>query len=235
MNLRRVNPSPPRQIAIDGPVASGKTVVGRLLAQRLGYRFLDTGLMYRAITWLALKENIPLEEEALAKLARSMCIRIADEGKGNTHIIVNNQDVTGQLRISAVEAAVSPVSTVQGLREVMVQHQRDVAHEAPIVMVGRDIGTVVLPKAGLKIFLHASVPVRAQRRYRELIETGSAVSYEAVLSNLEERDRIDSQRDQAPLRPADDAHILDTDDIGVDEVVEQIISLLDGANHEHPV
>ena len=213
------------QIAIDGPVASGKTVVGKLLAHRLGYRFLDTGLMYRAITWLALKENIPLEDAPLTKLAQDAHIRVVDAGDGNSRIIVNGTDATDELRSRDVEGAVSVVSEVAGLRNVMVEHQRDIAREGAIVMVGRDIGTVVLPDAGLKVFLRASVAERARRRYLELQEMGKEASYDAILDNLEERDRIDSQRAHAPLRPAEDARLLDTDDIGAEEVVGRITAM----------
>ncbi len=226
----------PPQIAIDGPVASGKTVVGRILAQRLGYRFLDTGLMYRAITWLALKEGVPLEGAPLTELARRARIRVADQGgtsvssvePGNSRIIVNGVDVTDELRSPVVEGAVSVVSAAPGLREVMVEHQRAIAREGAIVMVGRDIGTVVLPDAGLKVFLRASVAERASRRYRELREMGKETSYKAILDNLRERDALDSQRAHAPLQPAEDARILDTDGIGVEEVVERVLAMVDG-------
>jgi cytidylate kinase len=218
----------PSQIAIDGPVASGKTVVGRLLAQRLGYRFLDTGLMYRAITWLALKEGVPLEGAPLTDLAGKARIRVADQGGGNSRIIVNDVDVTDELRSPAVEGAVSVVSAAAGLREVMVEHQRAIAREGAIVMVGRDIGTVVLPDAGLKVFLRASVAERASRRYRELREMGKKTSYKAILDNLKERDTLDSQRAHAPLQAAEDARILDTDGIGVEEVVERVLAMMDG-------
>jgi len=218
----------PSQIAIDGPVASGKTVVGRILARRLGYRFLDTGLMYRAITWLALKEGVPLEGAPLTELAAKARIRVVDQGEGNSRIIVNGVDVTDELRSPVVEGAVSVVSAAPGLREVMVEHQRAIAREGAIVMVGRDIGTVVLPDAGLKVFLQASVAERASRRYRELREMGKETSYKAILDNLRERDALDSQRAYAPLQPAEDARILDTDGIGVEQVVERVLAMVDG-------
>lgn len=216
------------KIAIDGPVASGKTAVGMLVACKLGYRFLDTGLMYRAITWLALKEHVPIEDASLTRLAQKARISISTSADGSTRIAVNGEDVTEHLRTPEVEAFVSPVSRVKGLRDVMVQKQREVARDGAIVMVGRDIGTVVLSDADLKVFLKASVHVRARRRYEELLAKGTEASYDAVLDNLQERDRIDSQREHAPLRPAQDAHILDTDDIGVEEVVQRVIALLDG-------
>jgi len=217
------------QISIDGPVASGKTVVGKLLAGRLGYRFLDTGLMYRAITWLALKENTPLEDGPLTELAQQARIRVVNDDRGDTRIIVNDTDATDELRGRDVEEVVSVVSKVAGLRKVMVEHQQAIAQGGDIVMVGRDIGTVVLPHAELKVFLRASVKERAHRRHSELQEMGKETSYDAILDNLEERDRIDSQRTHAPLRPAEDAHLLDTDDIGVEQVVERIMAMVNGS------
>jgi len=207
-------------------VASGKTVVGKLLAHHLGYRFLDTGAMYRALTWLALEEGVALEDEPLTCLARKASIRVVLDQRGTNRILVNGADVTGELRSHRVDEAVSVVSRVPGLREVMVEQQRDIAGDGPIVMVGRDIGTVVLPRAGLKVFLRASVSERARRRHLELKETGKEVSYEAVLENLAERDELDSRRACAPLRPAADARILDTDGIGVEEVVARILDMM---------
>ena len=209
-------------MAIDGPVASGKTVVGKLVAHRLGYRFLDTGVMYRALTWLALEEGVPLEDEPLTRLARRASIRVVLDQRGANKIMVDGADVTDELRSRRVDEAVSVVSLVPGLREVMVEQQRDIAAAGPIVMVGRDIGTVVLPRADLKVFLQASVAERARRRHLERKE----VSYEAVLENLAQRDKLDSQRACAPLRPSDDARILDTDGIGVEEVVDRILDMM---------
>ncbi len=210
-------------------MAFGKTVVGKLLASRLGYRFLDTGLMYRAITWLALKENIALEDSPLTELAQQSRIQVINDDHENTRIIVNDTDATSELRGRDVEQVVSVVSKVAGLREVMVEHQRDIAREGSIVMVGRDIGTIVLPEAKLKVFLRASVGERARRRHSELQEMGKETSHDAILDNLEERDRIDSHRIHAPLHPAEDAHLLDTDDIGVEEVVERIMAMVNGS------
>ena len=200
--------------------------MGKLLAHRLGYRFLDTGAMYRALTWLALEEGVALEDEPLTRLARKASIRVVLDQRGNNSILVNGTDVTGELRSHQVDEAVSVVSRVPGLRDVMVEQQRDIAGDGPIVMVGRDIGTVVLPRAGLKVFLRASVAERARRRHLELKETGKEVSHQAVLENLGERDRLDSQRACAPLRPSADARILDTDGIGVEEVVKRILDMM---------
>lgn len=214
----------PRVIAIDGPVAAGKTVVGKRLSKLLGYRFIDTGSMYRAITWLALKEKVPLEEEPLSQLAHSAQLQVLPGDNGDRWL-VNGQDVTAQLRTPEVERKVPIVAQFPGVRQAMVAHQRKLSRNGGVVMAGRDIGTVVLPEADLKVFLLASVPERARRRYEELRSLGRKVEYQQVLQELETRDRIDSQRAVSPLRPAPDAHILETDCFSIDQVVERILSL----------
>lgn len=214
----------PEVIAMDGPVAAGKTAVGKLVAQRLGYRFLDTGSMYRAVTWLALEEAVPLETPALAALARRVRIRVVESPRG-TRILVAERDVTDQLRTRKVEDAVSIVSQVKEVREAMVRQQQEIAREGRIVMAGRDIGTVVLPDAKLKVYLIASVEERARRRYEEFRALGRQASYDDVLANLRERDKLDSQRAHSPLRPAEDARTIDTDGKGLEQVVAEILAL----------
>ena len=212
-------------IAIDGPVASGKTAVGRLAAGRLGFRFLDTGAMYRAVTWVAIRREIGLEDaEALTRLAGSIEIRLVPS-EARDRLVVDGEDVTDHLRDQDVERAVSQVSAVSGVRTAMVSQQRAVARQGPIVMVGRDIGTVVLPDAGVKVFLEASVDVRAKRRYDELRSQGKSPDYQDVVDDLASRDKIDSERADSPLMPASDAVRLDTDDLTVDEVVERILTM----------
>ena len=215
----------PNVVAIDGPVASGKTVVGNEVARRLGYRFIDTGLMYRAITWLALRGEIPLENEAaLAKLAQNTVVTI--EADGPARVLANGTEVTPHLRLPEVDATVSAVSRVAGVRRAMVAQQRRMAAEAPVVMVGRDIGTNVLPDAPAKLFLEASAEERGRRRQRDLQASGLDVSYHEVLANLELRDTIDSQRTEAPLRPADDAVLVATDGLSVEQVVEHVMEVV---------
>ena len=212
-------------IAIDGPVASGKTAVGRLAAGRLGFRFLDTGAMYRAVTWVAIRREIGLEDaEALTRLAGTIEIRLVPSEAGD-RLVVDGEDVTDHLRDQDVERAVSQVSAVSGVRTAMVSQQRAVARQGPIVMVGRDIGTVVLPDADVKVFLEASVDVRAKRRYDELRSQGKSPEYQDVVDDLASRDKIDSERADSPLMPASDAVRLDTDDLTVDEVVERILTM----------
>lgn len=213
-----------KKIAIDGPVASGKTVVGRLIAQRLGCRFLDTGIMYRAVTWIALSRGVELGDgEALTELAMSLEMRLVP-GEAGDRLLVDGEDVTGSLREPEVDRGVSQVSAVSGVRRALVEQQRAIARQGSIVMVGRDIGTVVLPKADVKVFLTASVEVRARRRYSELQEKGSDISYEQVTSDLEWRDRIDSERADSPLRPADDAIQIDTDSPSVEDIAKRILA-----------
>jgi len=217
--------SMPSTIAIDGPVASGKSTVGRRLAQRLGYRFVDTGAMYRALTVEAVRVGIDLEDEAaLARLAQDTAIDI-ESSEGN-RVIVNGRDVTAELRSDAVERGVSPVSKVAGVRTVLVKKQQAMAVGGGIVMAGRDIGTNVLTGADLKIYLDVSVEEQARRRYNELLALGEDVEYQAILDNLIRRDRIDSSRSANPLRPADDAVRIDTDKMDEDGVVEYIIKLV---------
>jgi len=220
----------PSTIAIDGPVAAGKSVVGKLLSQHLGYRFVDTGAMYRAVTWAALRENLDLnDEQALTDLVRRIKIRIdpqtVNDGRPYT-VLVDSQDVTWEIRSAEVEASVSLVSRVRGVREAMVEHQRALARGGKVVMVGRDIGTVVLPNADLKIFLLASPQERARRRYLELVGYGRKVSYEEVLDEILRRDRIDSERAISPLRPSPDAVVLDTDGLSIEEVIARIESII---------
>lgn len=213
-------------IAIDGPVASGKTVVGRRLAKKLGFQFLDTGLMYRAVTLAALQGSVPLSDDtALATLASQAGITVSDTPRG-TRVYLNNQDVTDFLRDPEVEVAVSRVSEVAGVRAVLVTKQREMASAGSIVMVGRDIGTVVLADADVKVYLQASVQERAKRRHSEQIGTEDETSAEAVQEKLEARDLQDSQRAASPLRPADDAQVMHTDGLSIEQVVDQIVQLV---------
>ncbi len=216
-------------IAIDGPVASGKSSVGRLLAQALGYRFLDTGVMYRAVTRLALKEGVPLDdEEGLAKLARESPLTLdvdpAPSPKGWA-IRAGGVLMSDEIFSPEVERGVSLVARHPGVREILVAQQRVIAARGGIVMVGRDIGTVVLPKADLKVFLRASPEVRARRRQQELQEKGKNVGLDEVLSDISQRDTLDTQRAASPLRPAPDAAIVDTDELDLGQVVQRILDL----------
>ena len=210
-------------IALDGPVASGKTVVGRELARRLAFRYLDTGVMYRAITWLALRCATPMaDEEGLGNLADRNPIRLS--GREGDQVWVGKHQVGPELRDARVERQVSLVALVPQVRRALVQQQRILAREGNIVMVGRDIGTVVLPQADLKVFLSASPEQRAHRRWRDLVDQAQDVDFQQVLRETTERDEIDSNRADSPLRPAEDALTLDTGHLTVDQVVEKILA-----------
>lgn len=225
--------SPSRStIAVDGPSAAGKSVVGQAIARRLGYLYLDTGAMYRAITWLALKKGVgPDNAGKLTHLAETYPVHIlgptVEDGRQYT-VVIAGEDVTWAIRQPAVEAQVSHVSAVPGVRRSLVVQQRQIAARRKVVMVGRDIGTVVLPDADLKIFLTASVGERAKRRADELAARGQRVDSESILAALIKRDKLDSEREDSPLRPAGDAVIIDTDSLTIDEVVERVISLAEG-------
>lgn len=221
----------PSTIAIDGPAASGKSTIGELIARRQAYLYFDTGVMYRAVTWAALDRGIPIgDEAAVTDLAEHLTIDVApptaDDGRQYT-VSADGRDVTWQLRQPAVNANVSPVSAYAGVREALVRQQRRVAAEAPVVMVGRDIGTVVLRDADLKVYLDASVEERARRRWCEIRARGESTDYETVLGSMRRRDRIDSSRAVSPLRAADDAVILDTTDMTIDQVVAAVETLIE--------
>ena len=215
----------PLAIAIDGPVASGKTVVGLLVARRLGARFLDTGEMYRAVTWVAHQRGIePDDEEAVANLGEALPIRLV-QGEDRERLLADGRDITEHLRDPEVERGVSLVARTPGVRSAMVRQQRAIAREGPIVMVGRDIGTVVLPEAAVKVYLTASVDVRARRRHMELQHLGHAVDLAQVVNEMVRRDKIDSERADSPLRPAEDAVVIDSDNLGVEELAEKIVEM----------
>lgn len=217
------NMSRPSTIAIDGPVAVGKSTIGRMLAQRLGYRYVDTGMMYRALTWKAISLNIDLEdEERLSRLAESTSIDLAPLDK----VLVDGDDVTSGIRDPDVERGVSLVAKVAGVREALVEQQQALAQGGKIVMAGRDIGTTVLPHSELKVYLCASFEERARRRYLELVEQGEAADYQAVLTDLKRRDEIDSERAVSPLQPAQDARLVNTDGLNVEQVLVEILGIM---------
>jgi cytidylate kinase len=219
-------------IAIDGPAASGKSTVGELLARQLGYLYFDTGVMYRAVTWAALDRGVPIEDEAaVTALAGELHIDVTsptvDDGRQYT-VLADGVDITWEIRTPEVNAAVSPVSAYPGVRREMVRQQRRVAKCGQVVMVGRDIGTVVLPGADLKIYLDASVEERARRRWAEEQARGENSDYEAVLASMRRRDEIDSGREASPLRAAEDAVVLDTTALDIDGVMAKVMRLIEG-------
>lgn len=221
-------------IAIDGPAGSGKTTVGAALAARYGYVLFDSGIVYRAATLAALRRGVDVtDEDALADLAAGMDVQVgpatAADGRLYT-VFLDGEDVTWALREADVDANVSPVSAHPRVRQALLALQRRVAAQGRVVVVGRDIGTVVLPEADVKIYLDASPEERARRRHAELLKRGLPASYDEVLANVRLRDRIDSTRPVAPLCRASDAHYVDSSGLSVDEVVARIVSIIEGSS-----
>lgn len=214
-------------IAIDGPAGAGKSTVARRVANALGYLYIDTGAMYRAITWLVLEHNINVQNlEAVVNLAASCRIELAHEGdNGQQKVLVNGTDVTDLIRSQQVTRLVSPIAAIPGVRQQLVCQQQKLAANGRVVMDGRDIGTVVLPKADLKVYLTASPEVRATRRLKDLQALGEHAEWDILLHDIKERDRLDSTRAIAPLRQAQDAIPINTDSMSVEEVVTRILNL----------
>ena len=217
----------PERVAIDGPAASGKSTVAERLAHILGYLYFDTGVMYRAVTLAAIDCYGRVDDEqAVSSLVNELQIDVQqptiDDGR-KFDVLLNGQDITWEIRTEIIDANVSQVSTYPEVRKAMTAQQRRIAEKGKLVMVGRDIGTIVLPDAELKIFLDASPEVRAHRRFLEEIGRGEAPDYETILHSIIQRDRIDSSRKIAPLIAAEDAHIINTDHLSVEEVVNVIL------------
>ncbi|MDQ3247832.1 MAG: (d)CMP kinase [Chloroflexota bacterium] len=229
----------PAIVALDGPAGSGKSTVGYQLAQQVNFLFFDTGVMYRAVTWAALQGGVdPRNGTLVDHLADMIDIQVTSplpteqDGRQNT-VWVDGQDVTPHIRTPAVEQYVSIVSAYPLVRHALGAKQRQIsqqygtgrAEKAGVVMAGRDIGTVVVPEAPLKIYLEASAQERARRRYAELLDKGKSVALDAILDGIVQRDQLDSQRAVSPLRPAADAIILDTSALSPAEVVLEILRL----------
>jgi len=216
-------------IAIDGPAGSGKSTIGKILADHLNYLFVDTGVMYRAVTLAALKQGIDVEDEIeVSRLAEVIDITLqtpSEEDGRDCDVLVGGEDVTWDIRNPEVDAFVSIVSAYPSVRRTLSEKQRQIGLQGNVVMMGRDIGTIVLPDADLKIYLDASLEERANRRYQERRSRGETVEYEPILLALRERDQIDSTREVAPLKPAVDAVVIDTDGCSIEEVFMKILDL----------
>ncbi len=209
-------------IAIDGFSSSGKSTMARRLAATVGYRYLDTGAMYRAVTLYALDHGLFLPDNtpdtsAIIAALPSIHIDFAVQPDGTQHTLLNGKDVEAEIRRLRVSEAVSPVAAIAEVRHAMVAKQQELGRDKGIVVDGRDIGTVVFPDAELKIYVDASAETRARRRFKEMVEKGAAVNYEEVLANVVHRDHIDSTRAESPLRRADDAIALDNSEMTLEE------------------
>ena len=209
-------------VAIDGPAGAGKSTISKIIAQRLNLKYIDTGAMYRAVTLKAIKNNLDLcNNNEISHMVKNSNISINDE-----KIFIDEIDVTEEIRMPYVNEKVSIVSAMPGVREVLKEKQRKMAENFNVIMDGRDIGTNVLKDANIKIFLTASVEERAKRRYKEMIEKGISTTFEDVFKDIENRDKIDSSRKANPLKKADDAVMLDTTGMKMNEVVDAIIKII---------
>lgn len=209
-------------IAIDGPAGSGKSTTAKIVASKLGYTYIDTGAMYRAVTYLAIKENILDKTDQIINLAKSIDIRL-EYSNGFSRVFADNNEITEQIRSFEVNQNVSDVSTIEGVRNALVIKQREMGLNGGVVMEGRDIGTVVFPDAELKIFLTATLDERAVRRAKEFHEKGKEIPIGDIRNNLSLRDKIDSSRDVSPLTKGDDYVEVDTSNLLIDEQVEVIL------------
>ena len=221
----------PRTVAIDGPAGAGKSTIGALVAERLGYAFLDTGAMYRAVALGALRRVIdPDDGPRLTDLARQLRIAIGPptvrDGRAYT-VLLDGADVTWDIRSPEVDRIVSQTARVPFVRDVMVEQQRAIADRGRIVMVGRDIGTIVLPNAERKVFLTASAAERARRREEELAARGEKRSRQDLLAEILRRDELDSKRTVAPLRAANDAIVVETDGLSVREALDRVLQVIE--------
>lgn len=216
----------PNIVAIDGPAGSGKSTISYHLAERYDYLFVDTGIFYRTLTLVALRHGVPLDDEtSLTELAEATTIDIIPAPRDphhKSHVFANRQNVTDYIRTSEVEAAVSTVSAVPGVRRALLEKQRSVAKRGMVIMAGRDIGTVVLPNADIKLYVDASLEERTQRRYNQCIERGEDVDYEEISAALARRDKIDTERTVSPLKIPDDAIYILTDGMTIEETVDEI-------------
>lgn len=218
----------PLTIAIDGPAGAGKSSVAKVLAARLHYLYIDTGAMYRAFTWALLQKNAaPDDEKAVQELLDTLDIRL-EPLADLCRVFVNDTEVTDAIRTQAVSSHVSEVAALPAVREKLVELQRKMAAGGGVILDGRDIGTVVLPKADLKVFLTASVESRARRRYLEMQEKGSSETYADIAKSIQQRDDMDTHRAVSPLKKAADAIVVDNSDLDLQQTADAILALIKG-------
>lgn len=212
-------------IAIDGPAGAGKSTIARLVAGALGFVYVDTGAMYRAVTWKILREGLQAEQISdMIALTGRMDIRLVPGSDGQM-VFVDGEDVTGMIRLAEVTGNVSRIASIAEIRSILTAKQQEMAQSKGIVMDGRDIGSHVLPDAEVKVFLTASVSVRAQRRFKEICDSQPEITLERLERDIAERDRMDEQREASPLVKAPDAVLLDTTEMTIPQVVDRILEL----------
>lgn len=214
-------------VAIDGPAGAGKSTISKQLAKKLGFIYVDTGAIYRSIAYLAIKNSLDTKKDIkeITELANTCKIRIVYENDSQ-HVYINDCDVTDFIRTPDVSIGASDVSAISGVRDALLSIQRNLAQNSNVIMDGRDIGTVVLPCATVKIFLTASVERRAERRYKELVEKGVKTDIKNIKDDIMYRDKQDTERDIAPLKPAEDSVVFDNSDYNFDESVEYLYNLV---------
>lgn len=215
----------PLVVAIDGPAGAGKSSVAQRVAQALGYRYLDTGALYRALAWKAIRRGLrPHDTRYIIEMARETQVELRQQD-GEQRVLVDGQDVTEAIRTPEVANLASPISAIPEVRELLLDWQREYGRQGGVVAEGRDTGTIVFPEAPVKIFLTASLDERARRRHKELLERGVNISYEQVKLDMEARDQRDATRHVAPLRPAPDAVVIDSTHMSLEQVVDEVLKI----------
>lgn len=212
-------------VAIDGPAGAGKSTIARIVAEKTGYVYIDTGAMYRSVTWKFLQSGKIFDADFIGELAKATVIRFRAEGSAN-RVFVDGVEVTDAIRSACVTGLVSKVSAIRAVREAMVEQQRCMGKDGGVIMDGRDIGTVVFPEAHLKIYLTATAEERAKRRYKELMEKGESVNLEQLQQDIALRDKQDSEREISPLKQAEDAIMLDSSAMDIQQVCAYITNLV---------
>ncbi len=212
-------------LAIDGPAGAGKSTIAKMVAEKLKYTYIDTGAMYRAVTFAYLSSGNPFSEDLVGEIAETINISFQEKA-GINHVFIDGRDVTNEIRNAEVTGNVSKISSIPMVRDALVNQQRRMGSEVNVVMDGRDIGTVVFPNADLKVFLTASVEERAQRRYKELVAKGEKVELAKLQEEISMRDKMDSERKVAPLKCAENAVFLDSSNMNIQEVVDYILKLV---------
>jgi cytidylate kinase len=227
MTRESTRPSGHVVVALDGPAGAGKSTAARLLAERLGYVLVDTGALYRGVALAAQEREVSWEDgPSLARMVDQLALSFERQADGRSRLQIDGRDRSDEIRTPEISDGASRVSRHADVRSALLGLQRRLGEQGRVVLEGRDIGTVVFPDAEVKVFLTASDEARATRRHKELESAGHTLSYEDVLADIRERDRRDSEREVAPLRPADDAVVLDTSDLELDGVVDRLEALI---------